>query len=156
MYHFLNNRAMVSHLCRDSASYTILVKFESETVRPVSLKMNTSWGIRSRLIIRFIKCALPEKEIRIQREKEFEERQRQKRKRQELFEAIQREKERVHNLEIEVENWHRAEKTRAYVEAVKGKAKENLDAETVSLAEWVTWAQQQADRLDPLAESLFN
>jgi predicted S18 family serine protease len=104
------------------------------------------------VFIGLIKCALQKKENRLQRQKEFEERRREEQKRQELFEAIQHEKDRVQNLEIEVENWHRAAKIRAYIEAVKSKAKENADA--ASLAEWISWAEQQADRLDPLVESL--
>lgn len=104
------------------------------------------------LIIRLVKRALQEKENRLQREKEFEERRREEEKRRALFEAIQQEKRRVHHLEIEVENWHKAEKIRAYIQAVKDKTTETPD-HAISPAQWIVWAQQQADRLDPLVES---
>jgi hypothetical protein len=105
----------------------------------------------NQVVIRLIEFVLREKENRLQKEKDFEERRLAEEKRKDLFEAIQLEKRRVHDLEVEAENWQRATKIRAYIEAVKNMAKE--DPKSDSLTTWFSWAQQQADRLDPLMES---
>jgi hypothetical protein len=70
------------------------------------------------------------------------------------MELIRREKKRVRDLEVEAENWRRAEKIRAYIEAVKkagGLKDRHMDDN--SLAQWIKWAQEQADRIDPLTAS---
>ncbi len=106
------------------------------------------------VIIRFVQYALQMKEDRLEREKQHREWLAKEERRQELLEAIRREKKRVQDLETEVENWHRAERIRAYIEAVKkSKVQKDPNINSSSLAQWITWAQQQAARFDPLAES---
>jgi len=106
------------------------------------------------VIIRLIRYALREKEERLKREKELEERREKEQRRRALLEAIHQEKQKVHDLEVEAENWYRAQRIRGYIEAVamaRVPGDPNLD--DASIDQWITWAQQQADRLDPLVES---
>lgn len=71
--------------------------------------------------------------------------------RAELRGRIAAEQQAVKALEADVAAWGRAEKLRAYIAAVELRCAEagELDAR----ADWLAWARQQADRLDPLATS---
>ncbi|HXH48548.1 MAG TPA: hypothetical protein VNM47_04170 [Terriglobia bacterium] len=68
---------------------------------------------------------------------------------------IEAEEARVARLESGATNWQRARRIREYVIAVAECRKEQgkeLGPDT-ALGRWVAWALQQADRIDPLAES---
>lgn len=65
-----------------------------------------------------------------------------------LRQRIAAEKEAVENLEANALAWERAERIRLYIRAVELQAIETGSA--ASKSEWVSWARQQADRLDPL------
>jgi predicted transcriptional regulator len=60
------------------------------------------------------------------------------------LELIEAEQKKVRVLRSEVAAWHRAERIRKYVAAVRGSALRDT--------EWIAWAERQADRLDPLKE----
>ena len=75
--------------------------------------------------------------------------------RAEKLALMKAERERVDSLIQQAENWKTGELVRAFVEAAKrelappgGGVAPNSD-----LAQWIQWASQQADRLDPLRES---
>lgn len=77
------------------------------------------------------------------------------RRRQAMIARISEERRRVKELREEAANWHESRTLRQYIEAVRQSAGErggdvSADSET---GKWLTWAAQQADRLDPLAES---
>ena len=61
------------------------------------------------------------------------------------LEKIEVEEKKIRLLRREVLAWHRAERIRKYVAAVGESA--------VKDAEWIAWAQHQADRVDPLSET---
>jgi hypothetical protein len=80
-----------------------------------------------------------------------EERQRQA----ELNRKIQEERTRFSNLITDAENHQKSMQIRDFVAAVE-KEHRNGNAVYVNADEyesWVTWARNQADRLDPLADS---
>jgi len=106
------------------------------------------------VIIRLIRYALEQKQDRLERERQHQEWLAREERRRQLLEAIGREKKRVQDLEAQAENWHRAEIIRAYVEALKkAEGEEDSHTDDSPLAEWIAWAQRQADRLDPLVAS---
>jgi hypothetical protein len=58
---------------------------------------------------------------------------------------IQMEEKRIKALRRDAVAWHRAERLRRYITAVR----QNSSKDT----EWIVWAELQADRLDPLKET---
>ena len=66
----------------------------------------------------------------------------------------QEEEEKMKVLDREVASWHRSQKIRSYIEAVKkwGIQKYGEIKPDSNLQQWLTWATRQADRLDPLVE----
>ncbi len=62
----------------------------------------------------------------------------------EELEKIRAEEKRIKLLRRDAGAWHRAERIRKYVAAVRESGAKD--------AEWLTWAELQADRLDPLKE----
>ncbi|MGD0965953.1 MAG: hypothetical protein ABSA57_18870 [Candidatus Acidiferrales bacterium] len=60
------------------------------------------------------------------------------------LEKIRAEEKRMKLLRRDAGAWHRAERIRKYIAAVRESGAKD--------AEWLTWAELQADRLDPLKE----
>lgn len=92
-----------------------------------------------------------EAERQHQQELRRQEEARQRAERRKLYQA---EKARVEQLMTEVEFFHRSQRVRAWIEAVRQAniAKGPLDPDS-KIAQWIEWATQQADRLDPLCPS---
>lgn len=72
-------------------------------------------------------------------------------RREELREEVEREQDAVDSLMQEADNWRRARDLRAYI-AVVQKMAENAGT-LPDREQWMAWAKQQADRLDPLTPS---
>lgn len=70
---------------------------------------------------------------------------REKQRRAELRAQIEAERQAIDRLEKDAHSWRRAEEIRAFV-AARSKV-------TQSDESWVTWALEQADRIDPLRQS---
>jgi len=106
-------------------------------------------------IVGLIRAAEKEKIKRLEREQKEREWREQEEARRKKAEEIQQEKERVEQLLKETEAWQKAQQVRIYIEAVKQAAiQKNGSINTCSdLDNWLKWATQQADRLDPLAKS---
>lgn len=87
----------------------------------------------------------------LQREIERQEREEIERQRIERERAIQEEKNRVSALLQDVINWNKSKQIREYIAAVKEQAIRNNGTVTPDskLGQWLTWAAQQADYLDP-------
>lgn len=80
----------------------------------------------------------------------------EQRQQEEEQERLRREEAaRLQALEQEVADWQRAQRIRAYVEAVRQVAVERKGAIEAGseLDRWIAWGMQQADRIDPLATS---
>jgi hypothetical protein len=74
---------------------------------------------------------------------------------QKELERIRREEEgKIKDLDREVASWHRSQKIRSYIDAVKKWAIQKYGEikPDGKLQQWLTWATNQADRLDPLVE----
>lgn len=123
-----------------------------------------SWsdGVKQRLenllnsfMIGLTEGALKIEEERKRRELEEQKRQEVMRIRQERARLIAEEKSRVRALEMEAANWLKSQQIRSYIEAVRniviqGQGEIMPGSET---EKWLTWANQQADRIDPLTKS---
>jgi len=98
------------------------------------------------------------RKLRIEEEKRQQVRREEARRRQELEELahkIQVEEAKIKELEDSANNWVRANRIRDYLVAIE-LATKNKDKSSTSenpQEQWVEWARQQADRLDPLVES---
>jgi hypothetical protein len=62
------------------------------------------------------------------------------------------ERQRLRELEAEAEIWAKTERIRAYLRAVEKEASARVDLEAVrgQLEEWVAWAKEHADNVDPV------
>jgi hypothetical protein len=72
-------------------------------------------------------------------------------KRAELRRQIAQEREAVEALEFDAKAWSRAQEIRAYIDAVERGCAGQQELEM--RRSWITWARQQADRMDPLMVS---
>ncbi|NOZ11735.1 MAG: hypothetical protein GXP09_11935 [Gammaproteobacteria bacterium] len=97
-------------------------------------------------IIGLIKASVQKRADRMEREAE-------QRRREEKARLIREEKERLKKLETNAKNWHKSQTIRAYIEAVRGDTIGKHGKVDGEFERWLTWASQQADRLDPLTES---
>ena len=61
------------------------------------------------------------------------------------------EKQRLRDLESQAERWAKSEQVRAYIRAVEkaAAAQEDLHDFRNRLQEWISWAKEHADNLDP-------
>ena len=109
----------------------------------------------SRIVAGFIRLALAdraEKQEHMARERE---RERLAKEQAHLEDLIKAEKSKVRALGQAAARWSRAEQIRAFISAAQAAAIENGQSVEPScpFGNWVTWASQQADRMDPLKES---
>lgn len=66
-------------------------------------------------------------------------------------EAIKREQARLKGLEADADAWHKSQRVRAYIEAVRREvAARGDDTDAGTAQAWAEWASAHADRLDPL------
>lgn len=64
------------------------------------------------------------------------------------------EEKEIKRLEREATHWKRAQCIREYIVAAKEKASTEKDSTIATkIQEWIKWAEQQADRIDPLTKS---
>jgi hypothetical protein len=105
-------------------------------------------------VIGLINAAVATKAQRIERERWERERRESEQRREEMARLRRKEEARLQSLEKEVESWQKSKNIRAYIEAVKevGVRKHGEIAPGSQLDQWLSWAHQQADHLDPLAE----
>jgi len=103
---------------------------------------------------------LEEEAVRRKQHNEYLERQRraweeEARRRREREERQRKEIERFKALEEEVRNWKRAEDIRSYVSAAEAQVLQDSKAidPGSELGQWIVWARQKADWLDPLVET---
>lgn len=92
---------------------------------------------------------IAERKYRDQQHKIYEE---QQRKRDELLLQIKNEEKKVAELFSNIELFHKAKIIREYVEALRLKSSVN-DQELNENEQYIQWALEQADRLDPLVKS---
>jgi len=102
-----------------------------------------------------IKAAVYVRAKRLDREKEEREREERRRKIEETKRLRREEEQRLKILDQQVSNWHQNQRIRQYVEAFREAAlnKHGTIEPGSDIDKWITWAIQQADRLDPLVKS---
>jgi hypothetical protein len=91
----------------------------------------------------------------VARQAEAERRAEAARQRAEKLKLIKAERIRVRELLATAKNWQRSQALRAYIDAAIAirTGPDAAEATDPSFAEWVAWATEQADRLDPFVES---
>lgn len=101
-----------------------------------------------------IKTAEAIRHRRIERERQELEWQERRRQQEESERIRWEEEEKLKVLDREVASWHRSQQIRLYIDAVKKWAIQKYGEvkPDSKLHQWLTWATQQADRLDPLVE----
>ena len=105
------------------------------------------------VIIGLIDSAFKEKSRRAENERRERERKEHEKLKHEKQEAIRKEKAKLNDLETVAEDWHKSQKLRAFIEAVRQISDEVTIGTGEDVNDWLDWATQQADRLDPLAKS---
>jgi hypothetical protein len=108
-----------------------------------------------RIVAGFIRLALADRADKEHRAAEERERLRIAEERARLEASIKAEQSKVNALRNAVARWSRAEQIRSFICAAREAAIHNGQAveQGSPFGDWVTWAEQQADRLDPLKES---
>ena len=109
-----------------------------------------------KVVAGFIRIALAERAKREKRASEEWERQQEAEERTRLEDSIKAEQSKVRALEHAAAMWSRAERIRSFISAARDEAVQNghpVNAGS-TFGEWIVWAQEQADRLDPLKEGL--
>lgn len=94
-------------------------------------------------------------ELQKQRAEEERRRKEWEQLRVQKIQEIHDEEKRVAGLTGEVDTWRRSQEIRAYVRAVR-EASITRNGQIAAGSEegkWLAWAEQQADRLDPLVKS---
>jgi hypothetical protein len=103
----------------------------------------------------FIRIALKERSEQEKTAAEDRARAQRKAERAELEQSIKVEHSKVRALRHAVANWVRAEQVRSFLAAARDSAERNGQsvASGTAFGDWLEWAEQQADRVDPLRES---
>ena len=101
-----------------------------------------------------MRIALREQADRKAREEKERAEQKQIEEVTEILHGIEAEEKKIKSLEREAAHWKRAQGIREYIAAVREKAVTETDStEAAKTQEWITWAELQADRIDPLTAS---
>jgi len=107
------------------------------------------------IVAGFVRIALAERAEQEKRLAEEKERQRRAEERARLEQSIKAEEARVRALRRAVVNWRQADEMRSFIAAARQAATEHRQPiePGTPFGDWLSWAEQQADRLDPLKES---
>lgn len=105
------------------------------------------------VVIALIDFAFKEKSRRAEHERRERERKEYEKLKHEKQEAIRKEKAKLNDLETVAEDWNKSQKLRLFIEAVRQVSDEIRIGSGEDVSDWLDWATQQADRLDPLVES---
>ncbi len=81
--------------------------------------------------------------------KREEERRQREQERMKLREMIEAEKKKLEQLNQWMENWEKAERVRRFIAVYTEKTSTRAQEKQPQYKEWIAWANQQADRLDP-------
>jgi len=89
------------------------------------------------------------------REREEQQRREERARREEIARLRNEEQARLDKLRSDASNWHEAQRIRSYLSAVRDTAikKFGVIQPGSESEEWLIWAEDQAERLDPLTKS---
>lgn len=107
------------------------------------------------VIIRMVRLAVRMSNDRLEREQRLRELEERQNRYNQLVRLHEQEKVKLEKLYSDSKAWHKSQQLRAYIEAVRlSEIRDGGGIQSGSdLDEWIRWAHQQADRLDPLVES---
>jgi hypothetical protein len=107
------------------------------------------------IVAGFIRIALVERDLKEKRAAEERARRQREEEMSRLRESIRAEQSRVRVLRNAAASWSRAEQIRSFLAAARDSAL--MAGQSIEpgspFGDWLTWAERQADRLDPLSES---
>lgn len=113
-------------------------------------------SLLNKFVVSLFECAVKKRTERMEKEIREVQAMEKRRKAEELKEQQRIEQERLQELNRGVEAWHRSQAIRTFVEAVRASSQEDdLVFGRHRAADWIPWALQQADRIDPLRESPY-
>ena len=106
-------------------------------------------------LIGLIRVAEQKRARTIERERKAEEKREWERQRDEKIILIKEEEARIKKLEKDAMNWNKSRQIREYLVTLKKDTinKQSERGGDSDLEKWFKWAEQQADRLDPLVKS---
>jgi hypothetical protein len=108
----------------------------------------------SKCVAGMMRIALRERADRKSREEKERAEQKQIDEVTEILRRIEAEEKKIKGLQREAAHWKRAQCIREYVAAAREMARTETDSgEAAKTQEWIRWAEQQADRIDPLTTS---
>jgi hypothetical protein len=87
---------------------------------------------------------------RLKLERWERERQEQERRRWEEQEQRRKEEEKIKHLEKLIANWNQSQKIRQFLAEVERGALLNEEKKTANLTDWIAWAHDYADSIDPI------
>jgi hypothetical protein len=103
-------------------------------------------------VIGLIKAAVQSRAHRLERQRWEQEWQERMRQREEAERRQREEKEQFEKLLTDAENWQRSQLIRAYVDAVRASATTRHGSAPSELDQWLAWATERAERINPLWE----
>jgi hypothetical protein len=134
---------------RDAGSYG-RQNWSDGKIQRVELMLN-------KFICALFRSAVSGRSNKLQRAIDEAERLERQRKNEEIRQLQQRERARLELLEKHTDAWKRSQVIREYIEAVRERAQEEAFMYgDQPVFEWIEWALEQADRLDPLRTSPYS
>ena len=120
----------------------------SDGMRPVEDYLNS-------VLRNIVDLAINEKECQAEQQRQQQERREREQRRAEARKLFKAERARVDSLLRQAKNWRKSRDLRGYIEASRQKhlAACGQAEPSGEFAQWLQWATQQADRLDPFTES---
>lgn len=108
------------------------------------------------VMIELIVCVEKERNWRRQREENEKQQRREAAKRREEEQRRRKEEQKINELLQMVQNWDQAERIRAFMNDLRGRIQQRKGPieEGSDLDQWVAWALNHADKIDPLGARL--
>ncbi|HVO60606.1 MAG TPA: hypothetical protein VMT53_06700 [Terriglobales bacterium] len=135
---------------------TLALVIRSEVWPPEGLRRRWADGKTQRieeLIPDFVSGLMRTAIVMRRHEEESKKREEERRQRQQesmrLRELIEAEKKKLEELNQWIENWEKAERVRKFIAVYAEKTSTRAQEKQPQYKEWIAWANQQADRLDP-------
>lgn len=143
-YDYVKSSELIIKLAGSTGQSTISDKIG----KPLEKQLNE-------VIIRMLRLAVRVNNERLEQEQRAREQEERRNRYNQLVQLHEQEKAKLEKLYSDSSQWHKSQQLRAYIEAVRQRAIDDdggIQPES-ELEEWVKWAHQQADRMDPLVES---
>jgi hypothetical protein len=101
------------------------------------------------IVAGLMRTAISVRRIDDERKREEAERERRAREREQLRKDIDQEEKKLADLNESVQGWHQAELIRSFAAAYAKKIPDWPADKQDAAKDWIAWALEQADRMDP-------